>query len=144
MRLHRALEEVSKQKEAVRQARVQSKDLGEGQKLEVARLEAQCQRLERQKVRLKCMHYAIVLFTNIDYSVILPQSDWFHFVSHEPILDMTCHDRYVSFAPKMGVVRLEGRGQRNFGNSMRYSFCDAGYSMQYDVAVTSCDCWSKT
>lgn len=52
VRLHRALEEVSKQKEAARQARIQSKDLGEGQKLEVARLEAQSQRLERQKMEL--------------------------------------------------------------------------------------------
>lgn len=52
VRLHRALEEVSKQKEAVRQARGQHKDVGQGQRLEVSRLESQCQRLERQKLEL--------------------------------------------------------------------------------------------
>lgn len=50
VRLHRALEEVSKQKEAVRQTRGQQKDLGQGQRLEMSRLEGRCQRLERQKV----------------------------------------------------------------------------------------------
>lgn len=50
VRLHRALEEISKQKEAVRQTRGQHKDIGQGQRLEVSRLEGQCQRLERQKV----------------------------------------------------------------------------------------------
>eukprot|EP00904_Undaria_pinnatifida_P011052 jgi/Undpi1/7077/HiC_scaffold_22.g09551.m1 len=52
VRLHRALEEVSKQKEALRQAQGQTKDRGQGQRLEVARLEAHCQRLERQKLEL--------------------------------------------------------------------------------------------
>ncbi|CAM9809879.1 unnamed protein product [Laminaria digitata] len=52
VRLHRALEEVSKQKEAFRQTQGQSKDRGQGQRLEVARLEGQCQRLERQKLEL--------------------------------------------------------------------------------------------
>ncbi|CAN0554679.1 unnamed protein product, partial [Ectocarpus sp. 12 AP-2014] len=52
VRLHRALEEVSKQKEAVRQTRGQHKDLGQGQRLEMARLEGHCQRLERQKLEL--------------------------------------------------------------------------------------------
>ncbi|CAN0121102.1 unnamed protein product [Pylaiella littoralis] len=52
VRLHRALEEVSKQKEVARQARGQHKDLGQGQRLETSRLEAQCQRLERQKLEL--------------------------------------------------------------------------------------------
>lgn len=51
VRLHRALEEVSKQKEAVRQTRGQNKDLGQGQRVEVARLEGQCRHLEKQKVR---------------------------------------------------------------------------------------------
>lgn len=50
VRLHRALEEVSQQKEAVRQAQGQSKDLGQEQRLVVAKLETQNQRLERQKV----------------------------------------------------------------------------------------------
>lgn len=50
VRLHRALEEVSKQKEALREARGQKKGLGQEQRLEVTRLEGQCQRLERQKV----------------------------------------------------------------------------------------------
>lgn len=54
VRLHRALEEVSKQKEAVRQTRGQHKDLGQGQRLEMARLEGHCQRLERQKVLIAC------------------------------------------------------------------------------------------
>lgn len=53
VRLHRALEEVSKQKEAFRQTQGQSKDRGQGQRLEVARLEGHCQRLERQKVYYK-------------------------------------------------------------------------------------------
>eukprot|EP00752_Nemacystus_decipiens_P013807 g12257.t1 len=52
VRLHRALEEISKQKEAVRQTRGQNKDVGQGQRLEVSRLEGQCQRLERQKLEL--------------------------------------------------------------------------------------------
>lgn len=51
--MHRALEEVSKQKEAARQARGQRKDLGQGQRVEMARLEGQCQRLERQKVQYR-------------------------------------------------------------------------------------------
>lgn len=49
VRLHRALQEASKQKEAARQTREDSKDLGQGQRWEVSKLEGQCQRLERQK-----------------------------------------------------------------------------------------------
>ena len=59
VRLHRALEEVSKQKEAVRQTQGQHKDVGQGQRLEMSRLEGRCQRLERQKVRtlsMACHH----------------------------------------------------------------------------------------
>eukprot|EP00903_Cladosiphon_okamuranus_P016066 g14831.t1 len=52
VRLHRALEEIARQKEAVRQTQGQHKDLGQGQRLEMSRLEGQCQRLERQKLEL--------------------------------------------------------------------------------------------
>lgn len=70
VRLHRALEEVSKHKETTRQARGQNKELSQGQRLEVARLETQCRRLERQKVRdvgfrftpSSCLFAFLVLF----------------------------------------------------------------------------------
>ncbi|CAM9270091.1 unnamed protein product [Ascophyllum nodosum] len=52
VRLHRALEEVSKLKEALQQARGQSKDQCQEQRMEIVRLEGQQQRLERQKMEL--------------------------------------------------------------------------------------------
>ncbi|CAM9132636.1 unnamed protein product [Scytosiphon promiscuus] len=52
VRLHRAMEQISKQKDAVRQTRGQQKDVGQGHRMEVGKLEGQCQRLERQKLEL--------------------------------------------------------------------------------------------
>ncbi|CAM9409213.1 unnamed protein product, partial [Hapterophycus canaliculatus] len=52
VRLHRAMEQISKHKDTVRHTRGQQKDVGQGHRMEITRLEGQCQRLERQKLEL--------------------------------------------------------------------------------------------